>query len=228
MPGVAASDLKSSPARCWIEPRPAWPYERLPGFVFAERDELFESCARQRRMHRDAQRIGDDAGDRIEIFHRIVERLRLEQRLVDVRLRAAEEQRVAVGLRARDRRGADRRPAAADVLDDDRAEQRLHLLGPRPADRVERAARRERNDQPDRARRIGLRDQQAAKRRQRRGRSRALHESTAGKRHACSFIGLFGEAHEQARVRRFVLRARARNPESFPRAARRPRSSRSP
>src|SRR5207248_1324896 len=80
---------------------------------------------------------------------RIVQRPVLEDRLGDVGRGAAEQDGVAVGARTRDRSGAQRRAAAALVLDHDGAEQRLDLLRPRPADGVEPAARRKRNHQPD-------------------------------------------------------------------------------
>jgi len=98
-----------------------------------------------------------DAHDRIEVLDRIVERPVLEQRLVDVRQRAAEQQRVAVGLRAGDRGGAHRGAGAADVLDHHGAEQRLDPVRPRPAEPVIGAARRERYDEADRTLRIALR-----------------------------------------------------------------------
>jgi hypothetical protein len=47
-------------------------------------------------MHGDAQNIGSHARDWLQVFDRIIERPALEQGLVDVRLRPAEQDRLAV------------------------------------------------------------------------------------------------------------------------------------
>ena len=64
----------------------------------------------------DHQRADRNAHDRIEILDRIVERLGLQQRLVDVRQRATEQERVAIRPRARGSRRASNVATAADVL----------------------------------------------------------------------------------------------------------------
>jgi hypothetical protein len=46
-------------------------------------------------MHGDAEEIGGHARNRIQVFDRIIERSALEQGLVDVRQRPAEQDRVA-------------------------------------------------------------------------------------------------------------------------------------
>src|SRR5207245_2345125 len=112
-----------------------------------ESDELRERLSRHRGMHGDAQNIGGYGGNRIQIFDRIIERLGLEQRLVDVRLRPAEQDRVAVGSSACDRRSAQRGTAATDIFDHHRSEQRLHLIRQWATNGVERTPWRERNNE---------------------------------------------------------------------------------
>lgn len=107
----------------------------------------------------DGQRQNRDGytRDRLQVPGRVVERPDLDQRLVEVRKRAAEQNGVAVGLRTRDRGGPQRAAAAAHVLDHDRAEQRLHLLRPWTPDQVVCAAGRKRNHELDRSLGIALR-----------------------------------------------------------------------
>ena len=78
---------------------------------------------------------------------------------------AAEKDRVAVGRRVRDRGRGQRAAGAGLVLDKDRAEHPAlaDLVGPRPADDVEHAARRKRQHQADRPRWIGVRPQHAGR-----------------------------------------------------------------
>ena len=63
---------------------------------------------------------------------------------------AAEENRVAVRRGMRDQLRGDRAAGAGLIVDEHRAEIRLHLVGPRPADNVEHAARRKRQNEPHR------------------------------------------------------------------------------
>ena len=70
-------------------------------------DQLAEIIDRQRRMHRQRKGGNRDAGNRLELFERIELRPVLEQRLRDMRGRAAEQQRVAIGSRARGLRCAE-------------------------------------------------------------------------------------------------------------------------
>ena len=64
-----------------------------------------------------------------------------------LRAGVAEQEGMAVGLRARHLGGAGHPASAAPVLRHYGAEHGLHLLRPQPADDVGRSARRERNDQ---------------------------------------------------------------------------------
>src|SRR5215468_6605727 len=80
----------------------------------------------------------------------------LEQRLGDVGGRTAEQERVAISSGASGLRRADRTTSAADVLDDDRAQERFHSVRPRATDGVERPAWGEWNDEPYGPRRIAL------------------------------------------------------------------------
>jgi hypothetical protein len=112
-------------------------------------------------VHGNDEAIGSHARNRIEILDRIVERPALEQSLVDVRLRPAEQDGVAVRRSADDRSGAERSAAPTNVLDHHRAKERLELVRQRTADEVVGAAGRKRNDQPDRPRWIALRPRDA-------------------------------------------------------------------
>src|SRR5215472_3024213 len=109
-------------------------------------DELFEVLSRHRWMHR--KRHDCQVSNRIEILHRIIEWPALEQRLVDMREGAAEENGVAIRAGAGDGGSTQRTTAAADVFNDHCAEQRFDLLHPWPGKRVECATRRKRNHEP--------------------------------------------------------------------------------
>lgn len=107
--------------------------------------------------------------DRREVLDRIVERMIGRDRIDHVRAGTALQQGVAVGRRVRDHGSAERAAGAADVLDHDGADERLHLLRPGPADGVVDAAGGEGNDQPDGAFRIfGLRHGRPRRQRPRR------------------------------------------------------------
>jgi hypothetical protein len=99
-----------------------------------------------------------DARDRREIAAELEAALRVHE--VHDRLAAdrPDEQRVAVGRALRRRVRADHRAGAGLVLDDDRLpEPRRELLPERARDDVDPAARRERHDEAQRLRRVGLR-----------------------------------------------------------------------
>ena len=86
-----------------------------------------------------------------------VERHGGEQGLIHgVHAHGVEQERVAVGRRARDRGGADVARCARAVLDQHRLSQgALQMLGDDARQDVGRSARRERHDQRDRSLRIG-------------------------------------------------------------------------
>jgi hypothetical protein len=68
--------------------------------------------------------------------------------------RSAEKDRVAVSRRMRDELRRERAAGAGLVVDKNRTEACLHLVGPRPADNVEHAAWRKRQYEADRTIRI--------------------------------------------------------------------------
>src|ERR1700685_1107015 len=78
----------------------------------------------------------------------------------------------------RDRGRPHRAAGAGLVFNEDRAELAAlaHLVGPRPADDVEHAARRKRQHQPDRPRWIGVRPQDAGRRGKTGGTGRQMKE----------------------------------------------------
>jgi hypothetical protein len=67
-----------------------------------------------------------------------------------------EKDRVTVRTRAGNSHGARFAAGSADVLDDDRAEQRFHSVCPWTANGIDHPARWIRNDEAYRSRRIGL------------------------------------------------------------------------
>ena len=103
------------------------------------------------------RQLGGHARDRIEVLDRIVERPALEQGLVHVSLRPAEQDGVAVRRGAHDGGGTERGAAATDVLDHHRAEQRFQLVRQWTAHEIVGAARRKGDNQPNWPRRIALR-----------------------------------------------------------------------
>src|SRR6185369_571635 len=107
---------------------PGMAVAQLAGVRLCVSDELLQRPYRQGRMDGDAERIDGDARDRLQVLDRVVERAALQKSLVDVWQRAAEKQRVAVGLGACDRRRAEGSAAAADVVHDHRAEKRGELV----------------------------------------------------------------------------------------------------
>ena len=149
-----------------------------PGVV----DELLERVGGHRLVHHDAGRRDRHDVDRLEVLHRIVGRLVGDRRNDDLGAGVAEQQRLAVGRRARHFGRADHAAAAAFVLGHDGAELGLHPLGPKPADHVGRAAGRERHDQLDRPLRKG------GEGGKRQGRGRKRGQSGAGENRVDSLL----------------------------------------
>jgi hypothetical protein len=109
-------------------------------------------------MHHDRVRRGRDAADRGEILARIVAEIRVEARRDAERPAVAEADRVAVGGAPRHRPRAGRATGSGTVVDHHLlAEQLAQLLGDDAHHDVGAAARRERNDQRERADRIFVR-----------------------------------------------------------------------
>ncbi len=127
------------------------------------------------------QRLGRGRhdGDRLQVVGG--ESLVRAQRLVDRHRRGGDQQRVAVGRRARDRRGGDIAAGAAAIFHDHRPPQSLaQALADEARQRIGDAARREGDDEGDIARRVGLRARLArALRAQQRGQcERKMSEKT--------------------------------------------------
>src|SRR5882724_1683125 len=100
-----------------------------------------------------------------------------------MRLRPAEQDRVAVRLGACDGGSAYRAAAATHVFNHHRTEQGLHLIRPRATDSVERTTRGKRNHEPDGPCRIGLRPCNEGYGRQRGSARGQMQEFAAGKFH---------------------------------------------
>ncbi len=101
--------------------------------------------------------VGDDRheADRREVLQRIVAGTAVERGADRHRGGAADEQRVAVGLRRCGRAAGERAAGARAIVDDHLlAERGRQLLADQPPHDIDRAAGRERHDQPDRARGI--------------------------------------------------------------------------
>src|SRR5262245_4514810 len=95
---------------------------QLPGICLRVRDQLRDRPDWHCRMDSDTENIGGHARDRIQVLDWVVERPALEQDLVDVGLRASEQDRVAVRTGARDSGGPQGRATPADILNDHSAE----------------------------------------------------------------------------------------------------------
>src|SRR3954471_9840512 len=106
-------------------------------------------------MHRDTKCIGSCSRNRVQVFDRIIKWSGLEQRLIDVRLSSAEQDRVAVGAGACDCGSAQRRAAAANVFNHHRSDKWLQLVRPWASNEVECTARRKGNYKPNWLSRIG-------------------------------------------------------------------------
>jgi hypothetical protein len=122
--------------------------------------------------------------DRRKILLRIVFDLLGHDRL-DYESRACKQQRVAIGRRCRGGLGADRRPAAGLVIDDDRLAKRgLQLLRQQPRQDVVRRTWRVGNDDPDGFARKGLSRRRLADRRKRCNGHDECELSSRGSAHA--------------------------------------------
>jgi hypothetical protein len=119
-------------------------------------DQLLQVLRRQRLFADEPHRTIGDQRNRREIAHH-VER-QIESRAIDdMGLPMAEDQCVAVRRRARDLGGANGAGRAGRIFDDDiLAECALHTVSEDAAERIGRPAGRERHDDRDRPRRIGL------------------------------------------------------------------------
>jgi hypothetical protein len=124
---------------------------------FAVRDQVAGRAHRQGWMrHQHAQERADRA-DRREILARVVAGVRIERGVDGKRARVGEQDRVAVGGALGDRAGRDRAAGAAAILDHHLLPERLaHALGDEARERIIAAAGRERHDQRDWTRWIGL------------------------------------------------------------------------
>ena len=130
----------------------------LARLLLGERDQLGDRLRRKVRMRHDADAHLGDVADRREVAAHVVAGIRIERDVDRGRRRIREHQRVAVGRRLRRLPHGDHAVGAAAVLDHDLLAERIgQPLRDQPRDGVVAAARRERHDQRDRARRIGLR-----------------------------------------------------------------------
>ena len=155
MPVVA---LNSSAARCEPLPGGEVPNESLPGCFFASATSSDDRLRREVRMRHDADAHLRDVADRREIAAHVVAGIGIEREVDRGRRRIREHQRVAVGRGLRGLPHGDDAVGAAAVLDHDLLAERVaQPLRDQPRDGVVAAAGRERHDQRDRARRIGLR-----------------------------------------------------------------------
>jgi hypothetical protein len=147
--------LNSSPDR-WIDvPAPDDAKFSLPGFRFCVGDQFLHRIGRDRRIDGEHVRHTGDQHHRLEVFHVIERHLRIQARVDRVRADGAHQQRIAVGRTFRDQLGTDVATGARSVVDDERLPERFRqLLRDRARQDVGRAARRERDDDPHRLRRI--------------------------------------------------------------------------
>src|SRR5215468_8472375 len=159
------------------------PVGQFAGIGLGISDEILQRLRRQRRIDCDGESEESHARNRVQVLDWIVQWPALEQGLVDMRNRAAQQKGVAIGAGARDRSGAQRTAGAAYVLDGNRAEQRFHLVRPWAGDKVVSTARRKRNDEPDWPRRIGLRPSEVRHGRKRGSTRGQMQQLTAGKIH---------------------------------------------
>jgi hypothetical protein len=107
------------------------------------------------------RRIDDDGktGDRHhrnrrQFLHRVEQRVLAQNHFGEVDRRTAEKDRVTIGRRVRDELRRQRSAGTRLIVDEDRTQTRLDLVGPGPADDVEHPAGGKRQDQPDRPLRV--------------------------------------------------------------------------
>jgi hypothetical protein len=163
-------------------------------------DELRNGLGPHRRVHHHDERLAGDAGDRRDVAQQVETEI-LEQRGVDRVRRTDEEQRMAVGRRAHHRFGRRIAGGARQVLDDDGLSQPLREPFTQQArEDVVRSAGNEADDQPQRARRIGLRQCRARNRGKHGGDPRKLQELTARKFHGDPFSDMLATRRSNARI----------------------------
>ena len=109
---------KTSPARCCGVPLPGLLYDSLPGLSFAYCEELGQRLERLLRVRHQHDRHRRDQADRREVALHVERRLDAERR-IDRDLVRCDQQRVAVGRRARHDIGADVAARARLVVDHD-------------------------------------------------------------------------------------------------------------
>ncbi len=127
----------------------------LAGILLGEGDELRHRLDRQRGMNFHHHRQIGDQRQHPEIPHRIVGQFLVEHRVEHDDRRRRDEQRVAVGLGAGHRLGADRALRAGLVLDDDGLLQvPAEIFADQAAEHIGGTARGIGNHELDRARRI--------------------------------------------------------------------------
>ncbi len=160
-------------------------------------DELLEVARGHGFVDHDRGRRVAENIDSDEILERIVGRVVHDRGNEHLRAGIAEQEGVTIRLCAGDLGGAGYAASAASVLRHHRAEDRLHLLRPQPADDIGGPARRERNHEPDGAIGIG----KGAWRRHR-GRQ---HRQAAGQ-HVASVHGISSQP-SRARARRLTKNA---------------------
>ena len=145
-------------------------------------DQLGDRFRGHRRMHHDEEGVVAEVSDRREILHDVVGRLLAHVGHDGERAVRAEQERVAVGGRAFHLQGRERAVGARLGNDDDGLPERLRqLLAGDAGEGVARRARPERNDEPDRPRRIGLRVDRSLRQEKNRGNqdgSQPLHGET--------------------------------------------------
>jgi hypothetical protein len=129
---------------------------RRAGLGFRERDEFLHVARRHAWMHGEQPRHQRHHRDRREVLERVV-----GQRLVHMRIdrMGADQQAqcVAIGRGPRQRVGADDVVAAGLVVDDDGLPECFgQLLADRARQHIGRTARRQRHDDADGLRRVGL------------------------------------------------------------------------
>ena len=129
----------------------------LVGIGFDPGDQFLQIVRRHSFARVDQERLGHGQRHRLEIGEIIVAEI-VDGAVGDVGAPHAPQHRVAVGCRALGAGDADGAGGAADVFHHDGLAQcRAHGLGHDAAERVGRAAGRERHDHGDRMIRIGLR-----------------------------------------------------------------------
>jgi hypothetical protein len=149
--------------------------------------ELLEVISGEVLLGRNDKRERRHLADRLEVLVRLVGEVRIERDGRGVRTHLAHQDGVAIGLGAHGAGRAGGAAGARHVLNDHLlAERARHVVGDDARGNVGRAARRERHDQRDRARRIGLGPSDLGRHRKRGGSYCKSQKSTAFKDHSVS------------------------------------------